>query len=180
MALDISENLIVGIDDFKFYSGASENVSARYITAAIIQTQDIYCQGILGTALTQKLIADYNAGTLTGLYDELYNSAKCSVKKMVIAEAYRYVLDQLNVRISNGSIQRDENAISNADLQDLKQSKAALVIRYENQVKKFIMENWNDIPELVDDTPEYIEPDTNKSDNTQGFADVDTIYYSDL
>ena len=175
------ESVIITVDNLKELKGISKSTDADFLFPMIVQAQDLQCQNILGTALTVKLIADVTAGTLTGIYEELYNSSKASVKKMVASQAFYYNINRLWLRIGNSSISKGNEGIitaSKEEIDDFKASELALMIGYENRVKTFLVENRSSISELDDTTPEFLQENTTASNNTSGFADVKTITYN--
>ena len=175
------ESLIIGVDALRELKGISNTTDSDFLFPMIVQAQDLQCQRILGTALTVKLITDFNAETLTGVYDELYNSSKASVKKMVAAQAFYHNIDRLWLRVGNGSISKGNEGIITAskdEIAEFKESEKALMIGYENRVKTFLTENYALLPELADTTPEFLQENTVPSNNASGFADVKTITYN--
>lgn len=169
------EQLLISIDDFQSIVGLSNTFDEDYIEPMISQATDITTERILGTALTEKIKTDYNSESLTGLYGELYDSPKCSLKKMICWETYVLCLPRMAIQIQNGGVVRasgsnSQEAASNADLTMLMERGSSSVVFHENRVKKFLSTNYNDIPELKDDTPDYLKPNTEESDNTKGLG----------
>ena len=184
MALTEQE-LIISIDDFRNLTAISDNFDSSILAALIIRATDLNCQEVLGTALTDKLVADYNAGTLAGDYLELYDSSKASVKKMVIWQAYVYGLPRFAFKIQNSGISKtggniDADVIDNTDLGILQREAKGALTLYENRVKSYLSQNFNNFPELRDNTPEYLKPDLQKSTTDNGISATPTKYYSDF
>lgn len=180
----MAQDLIIGIDDFRELTGMGDAVSDKRITAMIVSATDTYCQRILGTALTQKLISDYNDDDLADEYLELWDSAKASVKKMVIWQAYVHNLTSLvwtagNGKFVKGSTEDGESAEA-SDIAMLRREKAAMLTDYENRVKTYLSENQSDFPELTDTTPEYLQENTAHSGTSQGTDYLPTLKYNDL
>tara|TARA_R110001606_G_scaffold346299_1_gene495250 strand:- start:389 stop:934 length:546 start_codon:yes stop_codon:yes gene_type:complete len=159
--------LIIGIDDLRFYLAISENFDARLLEPLIIQSTDLVAQGVLGTALTVKLRTDYNNETLAGFYDELYDSDKASVMKMVIWQTYVLALPRMLYKIGAETISvgdTDEvTSIGSDELAQMQRQAEASRAFYENQVKQYLISNNINFPELSNDTPEYIRPNTRES-----------------
>lgn len=184
MALS-NEQLIISVDDLRDYTAMSDNFDSEILTACIIRATDLNCQEVLGTALTDKLITDYNANTLTGVYDELYDSSKASVKKMVIWQAYVYGLSRFAFRIQNSGISRsggnlDTDPITNEDLAILQREARGALSKYENRVKTYLGQNYSDFTELQDNTPEYIKANLKESSTDYGISDTPTRLYNDF
>lgn len=159
--------LIIGIDKLRFYLGISENFDARLLEPLIIQSTDLAAQNVLGTALMVKLRNDYNNDTLSGLYQELYESDKASVMKMIIWQTYVAALPRMLYKIGAETISvgdTDEvTSIGPDELAQMQRQAEASRAFYENQVKDYLTKNYSSFPELVDNTPEYIRPNTRES-----------------
>ena len=177
--------LIISVDDFKAYTGISDSFDSNFLAPIIERATDINCQAILGTALTDKLITDYNAGTLAGAYQELYDSSKSSVLKMIVWQAYIYGLPRFAFKIQNSGISRsggdlDAEAIGNAELAILQREAEAAKVLYENRVKTYLSNNAASLPELQVTTPEFLQENTTKSKSDYGISDTPTKLYSNF
>lgn len=173
--------LIISIDRFRELTGISDAYNEGYIAPFIERATDIIAEQILGTALTTKLITDFNSDTLAGLYLTMYNSRECSIEKMVAWTAYKSSLYRMSVRISNtgisdGSGSPDGNAVSTQRLADLQNECEAAAMEYTNRVKNFLQLKYNDIPELKDNTPEFLKPDLHKSNSWTINASPNNVY----
>ena len=155
--------LIIGIDDLRFYLAISENFDARLLEPLIIQSTDLVAQGVLGTALTVKLRTDYNNETLAGFYDELYDSDKASVMKMVIWQTYVLALPRMLYKTISVGDTDEVTSIGSDELAQMQRQAEASRAFYENQVKQYLISNNINFPELSNDTPEYIRPNTRES-----------------
>ena len=184
MAL-VNLSLIISIDDFRGYTAISDNFDSNTLAAIIVRATDLNCQEILGTALTDKLILEYNAGTLAGAYDELYDSSKSSVKKMVIWQAYVHGLSRFAYKIQNNGISKtggdiDAEALQPDELGRLQREAQGTLTLYENRVKNYISNNFSDFPELLDTTPEFLKVDLQKSKTDYGISATPTRVFNDI
>lgn len=175
------EPLIIGIDRFKFFTGISQEFDAKYIEPLIIQATDLVCQNVLGTALTVKLRTEYNANTLSGIYEEIYNSDKASVEKMVIYQTLILGLPRMLYKIGAETISvgdtEEINSIGTDELALLQRQASASKVFYENQVIDYIRNNYSNFPELVEDTPDYVQPNLKERDTSQGTTySVNRVY----
>lgn len=178
-------NLIISIDDLKTYTGISDTFDEDVLSAFIDATTDLNTQGILGTALTDKLVTDYNAGTLAGVYLELYDSSKASVKKMVIWQTYVHNLGRLAYKVQNSGISKsggdlEAESVTRTELADLESRERAKMVSYENRVKKYLVENQSSFPELADTTPEYLQENTTPNDGSQGMSTTPNLLYNNF
>ena len=164
--------LLIGLDDLKFYLGITENFDSRLLEPLVIQSTDLAAQNVLGTALMIKLRNDYNSNTLTGLYQELYNSDKASVMKMIIWQTYVMALPRMLYKIGAETISigdTDEvTSIGSDELGNMQRQAEASKVFYENQVKQYLTSNFQNIPELSVNTPEYIRSNRTESYSSQG------------
>ena len=178
MAEHTTVPLIIGIDDLKFYLGISRSFDARLLEPLIIQSTDLASQNVLGTALMVKLRTDYNTNSLTGIYQELYDSDKASVMKMVIFQTYVMALPRMLYKIGAETISvgdTDEvTSIGSDELGKMQREAEASKAFYENQVKDYLTKNYSSFVELSDSTPEYIKPNTRES-----FTGLGTTYSID-
>lgn len=177
--------LIISVEDFRTYAAISESFDENVLAAMIEASTDLNCQQVLGTALTQKLITDYNAGTLAGVYDELYDSPKASVKKMVIWQTYVYNLGRFAYKIQNSGVSKsggdlEAESVTRTELADLTQRETAKMVMYENRVKNFLVENQSSISELADTTPEYLQENTTPNDGGSGLSTTPTKLYNNF
>jgi hypothetical protein len=181
----INEPLIISVDDIRSYTAISDNFDSQILAACIKRAQDLNCRNILGTALTNKLVTDYNSDSLTGIYETLYDSSEASVRLMVVWQAYVYGLPRMAFKIQNSGISKtggdiDATVITNEELGILQREAKGALTAYENNVKRFIQLNYSDIPELSDSTPEYIKPNTDKSTSDFGMSYSPTRTFDDI
>ena len=168
----ITKDLLIGIDDFQYYTGTNNSFNSNLLTPLIIQATDLATQNVLGTSLMIKLRTDYNAGTLDGKYSELYDSAKSSVLKMVIWQTYVMALPRMIYKIGGATISvgngTNADSINPEELASLQRTAEASMVFYENQVKTYLHNNYSDFPELVDSTPSYIPVNVKTAYTSQG------------
>ena len=181
----IQFTLIISIEELRAYLGISDSYDSNFLAGIVESTTDLNTQTILGTSLTEKLITDYNAGTLTGVYQELYDSTKSSVKKMVIWQAYVHNLGKLAYKIQNSGISKtggdiEAESVSRTELADLEERERAKMVLYENRVKTYLSANSSSIPELQDSTPEFLKSNTVKSKTDYGMSDTPTKLYNNI
>jgi len=178
----VTEDLIIGVDRFRYFCSINDSNDAEFLAPYILQATDTIAQNILGTALTEKIISDYNAGTLAGVYQELYSSSKSRLERMVCWQAYRLGLPTMAIKINNNSVTRhvgDGESSSNSDLAMLIRNADATLVTYENQVKKYLSENQSSFPELADTTPEFLKSNLTTSDTSQGTTYTPNLYFND-
>lgn len=173
-------DLIISIDRFRELTGVYDTMDENLIAPHIEIATDVLTEEVLGTALTNKLITDFNADTLTGLYETVYPY----VEKMVVFQAFKFGLVSWLIQVSNGKITKgstlDSSPIELSELAALERRQDAKIVRYTNQVKKFLADNFNDIPELKVDTVPYLKPDTGEVNTAQGLSSTPNILYNNF
>jgi hypothetical protein len=166
----ITKDLLIGIDEFRYYTGMSKSLTAELLTPLIIQATDLASQNVLGTALMIKLRTDYNASSLANKYLTLYDSDESSVLKMIIWQTYVMALPRLLYKIGAATISvGDTDEVTSVDsdtLSGMQRTAEASMVFYENQVKTYLHNNYPDFPELIDSTPSYVP------------VNVETVYTS--
>jgi len=180
----ITKPLLISIDELKFICSLSGAFDSNYLSPLVLQASDLASQNVLGTALMVKLRTDFNAETLTGIYDTLYDSDECSVLKMIAWQSYSLGLIRMLYKIGAETISAGDtdevSPISKEDLGSMQRAASASKSFYENRVKSFLLNNWADIPKLSDNTLDYIKPNTEKSDTSQGMGYSDNIVFNDF
>ena len=173
-------DLIISIDRFRELTGVYDTMDENLIAPHIEIATDVLTEEVLGTALTDKLTTDFNADTLTGLYETVYPY----VEKMVIFQAFKFGLVSWLIQVSNGKITKgstlDSTPIELSELAALERRQDSKIARYTNQVKKFLADNYSDIPELKIDTVPYLMPDTKQVNTAQGLTATPNIKYTDF
>ena len=180
----MTTDLIISVEDFREVCQIKDAFDSDYLTSFIDQSTDLAGQNVLGTALLIKMINDYNSNTLTGLYAELWDSRKCSVKKMVSWQTYQLALPRMLFKIGAATITDNESenltAIDSNDLGLMIRQADATRVNYENRVKEFLTTNYSSIPELQDSTPNYKPANTSKVDTSQGMSFSPNITYTNF
>ena len=122
--------LIIGIDRFKELTGVTDTMDEDFISPQIVVATDVLAAEVMGTALTNKLIEDYNDDTLTGLYLEIYPY----VEKMVAFQSYKFGLLEWLIQVSNGKITKgstsDSTPIELSELAALERRQDSKIVTY--------------------------------------------------
>jgi len=179
----ITIDLIISVEDLRYYCAINDSYDSEFLAPFIVQATDTISENVLGTALTEKLITDYNAETLAGVYETLYDSSNASVKKMVCWQTFVLALPRMALYIANGGITRLSGAngesATNQDISMLIRNAEGTLLRYENQVKSYLSQNSSDFTELQDNTPSYLRADLKPNDSSQGLSSTPNRYFSD-
>lgn len=180
----ITENLIIDIDQFKYYTGISDAFDPDYLAPIIIQATDLAAQNVLGTALMIELRTKYNADTLAGEYQTLYNSDEASVVKMICWQTAILGLNSMLFKIGAETISvgdtSEVESIGVEELAIMKRNWSSSKVFYENRVKSYLVNNNSSFPELADNTPDYLKASTKTSDTSQGTTYAKNILYDNF
>jgi len=177
----MAEKLIISVDDFRLYANTSDSFDAEFITPLIIQATDTLGEGLMGTALVKKLITDYNANNLAGIYEEMHPL----VTKTIVWQSYMLGLPRMLYRVGNGQITKgtssgNSDPIDSSDLANLQRGASSTLVTYENKLKAFLKDNFALIPEFEIEAPEYLKPNLEKGNTSQGTTYTPNITYTDF
>lgn len=108
--------ILLSVDDIPKYTSISSNLDADRITPYILMAQRTELKRILGIDLYNKILADFDNDTLTGIYKTIYEEFVIDI--LVNYSAYFIVLFN-SLRIDNGGnfYYEPDNARS-ADVED--------------------------------------------------------------
>ena len=144
------------------------NVDADNYLFIIDDVQIIYLEPILGTNLYDKLLVDFNANTLTGLYETLYNDyvkslmVHCVFADFVLTGAYRVE----NAGIFKHTPNNAEN-VDKSEIDFLAKTQRIKADVYITRLEKFLCKEGVNIPEYLTQLNEYDEKPQN-NDNLIG------------
>lgn len=176
--------LLISIDDFREVCGLSDSFDSDYLEPMIVQATDLATEQVIGTALMVKIRTDFNNGALAGLYYTLWDSDKCSLKKMICWQAYQLCLPRMLYKIGAETISAgDTTEVTSIDANELglltRQADASRSM-YENRVKKFLQSNQASIAELADTTLDYLRPNTEPTNTSMGLSFGENITYNNF
>lgn len=160
--------LLISTHFIKNNSVIDDNIDDKIIANTIMFVQESTMQEILGTKLLDKITADVEAGTLTGLYKTLVDDyVRWTLLYYTVAE----LLEPLQFRITNkGVVTKDSESrstsVSSELLYKLKDSYLQKAEYYSEKTKKFLLKNYNSLPELVNIDITDVRPF--KARNTSG------------
>lgn len=175
----VSEDLIISIDSFRFYTNVEDTVDANFIEPAIITAQDSSEQ-ILGTALKEKLVTDFNADTLAGVYLTIHTL----LTKWICWVAYKKLLPKIYIKVANGKLTKgsnvDSSPIESSELGELLRSCDGDIVVYENKLKAYLRDNAGSISEFTSSVDWYYNENLKDSDTTQGLSSTPNTFYTNF
>ena len=118
------------------------NVDTDRYLQAIKACQNIYIKPLLGKTLYDKIVADFEADTLTGLYLEMFDDY---ITEMIIHGSSEIYLSQGAYMVSNSGITKTKTdsseTISKEEVDYLVEASRKLYRLYEEQFLKWIKDN---------------------------------------
>jgi hypothetical protein len=148
----------------RIFTDVTENLDTEFIKNAVREAQDIEISRIIGTKLYDKLIADINAGTLSGEYKTLMDDY---IQDALLYWAYYYSLDAIYLKPRNSGLvigNGGENSNSvDRDLYNVKRQNVKNKAEwYSNKLSEYILEKGSGVfpelgqsTELYESTPDY-------------------------
>lgn len=162
------EVLLISTQFIKDNSVIDNNIDDKIIANTIMFVQESTMQEILGTKLLDKIISDVEADNLSGIYKTLADDyIRWTLLYYTVAE----LLEPLQFRITNkGVVTKDSESRSTSVSSDfiykLKDSYLQKAEYYSEKTKKFLIKNYNTIPELINTDITDVRP--LKDRNTAG------------
>jgi len=141
----MSKVLLMSANEIKNFTSINYNVSDDYISATIEDVQEVYLQEIIGTALLLKykdLITKTSSNSEGGLFDEsnnAYNEYYQNFIKNYLKEKVEVeLLTNLNFKIRNAGIVKENKSISYDDLSRLIRNKETSVNHWATMLSKYL------------------------------------------
>ena len=122
------------------------NVDTDRYLQAIKACQNLYIKPLLGSTLYNKIVADFEASSLSGLYLEMFDDY---ITEMIIHGSSEIYLSQAPYMVTNNGITKSKTdtseTVSKEEVDYLVEASRKLYNLYETEFLKWI--KLNDIPE---------------------------------
>ena len=149
----MATTILLNADEITKYTIIGCNVDIDKILPSIKTCQDIKIKKLLGVNLYNKICADFNTDTLTGLYLELYDDY---VKSLVIHGSTAIFLQSGAYLVTDNGITKGKSetaeAVTKSEVDFLVQSSRQLYEDYKQEFLEWIKINGGDIPEYITNT----------------------------
>ena len=142
--------LLITADDIIKYTSLSGNIDIDSITPWVYSCQTNEIKRILTTNLYNKIVADYEAGTLTGIYKQIHNDY---IIDMLVYFATSDYLKASPYKIGESGVYKMRG--DNADIPDINEiyKLSAMYDKMGNASEKFFVEfmttNYTQVPEYA-------------------------------
>lgn len=124
------------------------NIDYDKFTYQILQVQTMVLEPLLGSELYDKILADLEAETLTGIYETIF---KEYVQPITRNEAVAEIIELGAYAFNNAGIFRhlpaDAEPITKSETQYVAQKYKAVAQAFVQRFNKFICKNLSDVPE---------------------------------
>ena len=161
-------NILLLSEDFvKSNSNLSDNVFGKFLLPAIRESQEVYLQEIIGSALYQSILEKIKDNALTDPYKEFVDDY---VRWYLLYQVLADVIDILDVKLANlGTVRsRDEyvDNIGDGERDRLKQNYQYKADFYCRRMQEFLLNNRNAFVELDECVCDRLNAQLNSSAST--------------
>lgn len=161
-------NILLLSEDFiKSNSNISDNAFGKFLLPSIRESQDIYLQEIIGSALYQSILEKIKDNALTDPYKEFVDDY---VRWYLLYQVLADVIDILDVKLANlGTVRsRDEyvDNIGDGERDRLKQNYQYKADFYCRRMQEFLLNNRNAFIELDECVCDRLNAQLNSSAST--------------
>lgn len=161
-------NILLLSEDFiKTNSNISDNAFGKFLLPAIRESQEIYLQEIIGSALYQSILEKIKDNALTDPYKEFVDDY---VRWYLLYQVLADVIDILDVKLANlGTVRsRDEyvDNIGDGERDRLKQNYQYKADFYCRRMQEFLLNNRNAFVELDECVCDRLNAQLNSSAST--------------
>lgn len=135
-------------------TGVSDNVSSKYITAAIREAQDIRLQSVLGTALLERLQELIRTGAIdTDVALAKYRLLADKCQYFLVYAAVTELVRQVSYKVTNaGLVKTGDERVENATFSEVCSQAAYYETKadfYCMELQRWLCYNAPDFPELT-------------------------------
>ena len=99
----MTDTLIISEAKLRQFTDINDNLDSRFITSAVIESQDIHIQRIIGTLLYNKIMSDIDSSSLSGNYKSLVDDY---VQPALLYWSYYECLEAIYIRPRNNGLLR--------------------------------------------------------------------------
>ena len=151
----MTTTLIISEEKLREFTDINDNLDSKLLMNAVREAQDIYLQRLTGTSLYERILADIDANTLSGDYQDLVDDF---VQPFLIYASYWESLDAIYVRPRNNGLliptggENSEKA--DRSMYDAKRQAVNNKMQYySDRLTNYLIQNEAEFPELNDNGP---------------------------
>lgn len=150
----MTDTLIISETKLRSFTDINDNLDSKFITAAVIESQDIHIQRLLGTILYNKIMSDIDSNSLSGNYKTLVDDY---VQPALIYWSYYECLEAIYIRPRNNGLLRATGG-DNSESVDLniyekkRQSVKNKAEWYSEKLVNYLIQYQGNFPEVLQST----------------------------
>lgn len=150
----MTDTLIISEAKLRQFTDINDNLDSRFITSAVIESQDIHIQRIIGTLLYNKIMSDIDSDSLSGNYKSLVDDY---IQPSLLYWSYYECLEAIYIRPRNNGLLRSTGG-DNSESVDLtiyekkRQSVKNKAEWYSEKLTDHLIEYQGNFPELTENT----------------------------
>ena len=156
----MADVLFISEGRLKKLTSVHENVEPQDLMPHVLEAQDIYIQGLLGTKYYNSLKAKIVAATLTAADETLLDSY---IAPTLANYALYQALPSLTYKIFNKSLMQpdSETAVSSSldQMKYIRQSVQDTAEFYRERTREYLRDNVSDFPDYSNPGPDGMYPD---------------------
>lgn len=150
----MTDTLIISETKLRSFTDINDNLDSKFITAAVIESQDIHIQRLLGTILYNKIMSDIDSNSFSGNYKTLVDDY---VQPALIYWSYYECLEAIYIRPRNNGLLRATGG-DNSESVDLniyekkRQSVKNKAEWYSEKLVNYLIQYQGNFPEVLQST----------------------------
>lgn len=169
MANEYRNTLLISAKELKNANTLfSTNIDDSYLSSTIVTVQEVYLEGITGTALyhrLQELVYNQISGNEDGIFsvgnEDYADLLQEYIKPYLKARATVDILYPISYKIRNaGLVRSSDTNIQPVDMSDIKYLEKqynTYTSNYEQRLSEYLCDNKDKFEELKADVPSYFE-----------------------
>jgi hypothetical protein len=150
--------LFIGTKDLIRYTPIAGSIDRDKVIHYIEIAQDIHIQQILGTDLLNKLIADVQGSSLSGVYLEIMNLVKPCLSHYAFMEYLPFSMYSITNKGVYKHASENSDAVPAEEIDRLTEQARDKGNYYAARITDYLEHNSHQVPEYLSNTEEDINP----------------------
>ncbi len=157
------------------------NIDVDKYQSVINETEKFVIEPILGTKLYEKIVADYEAGSITGIYQQILEDY---VQPIIVKNTAAEYIVISGFEIANGGAFRrtpeDAQPMTKSEIDYLANKQRAAADVYIERLQRFLCDQNSNIPEYTSAQDENYDVKPNKELKTFAGWRLDSLRYGHM
>lgn len=151
----MTTTFIISEEKLREFTDINDNLDSKLIKNGVREAQDIYLQRLTGTSLYEFILAEIDAGTLSGNYKTLVDDF---IQPFLIYAAYWELLDAVMWRPRNNGLLTPTGGENSVNVDDKNYNRKRQAVEnkrdyYAERLTNYLIQNQAQFPELNDNGP---------------------------